>query len=188
MFGPVDADTTWQAGSLQLCNGTDALRFVSTDLPRFAVGCVVRGSGVMEVHPVHGEQLRLIDATVDLPGIADAVQRYLVANVHGCGAARARRIIAVLGGDCLRRLRDDPALVEPVFSGAVGCQLREVFARWATEARRDIKAQELAVRLMAAGVSYADVRRITRYFTTGEAAEVASWRRTPPRRNHRVGN
>ncbi len=166
----------FQHGTLRPGSTGRNVRFVAIDLPPCPVGATARLTGYWETHPVHGRQLRVMDAWTQRPTEKDAVVRYIVANITGCGIARAGRIVSVLGVDCLERIERDPAIVASVFSGGLGHALSESCRRWAVESRRDTKAKTLSVRLLAAGVKYGTIRKVTSAFATAEAAEIATLR------------
>lgn len=175
------ADGSWTLGTVRPSSGAADVVFVATDLPPCLVGSTARLGGFYEPRPggAPGErQLRVVDLESDLPASADAVVRYLRANLRGCrlGAKGAQRIVTVLGASCLERLELDPSLVRPLFPGATGLAIEHAVRLWAAESRRDTKAKQLTIKLLDAGVRYATVRKITGHFRSAEAAEVCTLR------------
>lgn len=157
-------------GRVVLCTGAD--------VPQRQVGATLHVSGYWAAHPARGTVFRVEDVhRIERPQATAAVARYLVANIPGLGPARARRIATVLGADALERLTADPGLVRTVLPGGTGEQVALALTAWAAEQARDSVAQRLTQQLTAAGVRYGTVRRIVRFFSTTDAAAVATLRR-----------
>lgn len=171
-------DGSWVAGELRPLDALAGVRlaFVGEDLPPYLVGTTVHLSGYYDVHPAHGWQLRVTTARVERPTDGRAVERYIDAHVDRCGPKIARRIVAAFGPHCLSLLEADPDIMRREFGPGLGATLAQAWRLWAAQARRDSVAHRLAARLVEVGVSYGDARRVTTYFSTAEAAEVASLR------------
>jgi exodeoxyribonuclease V alpha subunit len=170
-------EITWRAGRLQSAEAGE-VRFVGADLPMLRVGLYVRVAGYWgERHPLYGDQLMVTEVFhCARPNGVDALVRYLVANIHGCRGVTARRIVSIIGGDCLSQLAADPSLVVPLFPSTRGRQLEAAFIQWSREERYDTSARALTLRLFAAGVAYGTVRRVMKFFDGADAAEAATLR------------
>lgn len=164
----------WTAGTVIRREDGAHVRFVGHDVSQLEVGRSVRLKGIWEVHPEFGVQLKVRAAESSLPREADAVARYLHANVHGCGPARASKIVAKFGPGCLHRLSRDPDCVSEVFPGALGVELAEAIREWAAEARQSRHAWQLTLRLLEHGLTLHEIRLIKRYFREADAAAVAA--------------
>lgn len=166
------SDGSWLCGALALEGTGERITFVGSDLPPCLVGSTVRMTGYWNRHQVHGLQFQVTRLWSERPRTREGIELYLAENVKGCGPKYARRIVNVLGTDCLDRLERNPDLVKPLLPGSRGAALAISVRRWAEESRRDTKAKRLVVRLREVNIGYATIRKIMAYFSTAEAAEV----------------
>src|SRR5690606_16759725 len=91
-------------GAVQARDGATEVRFVGRDLPGIQVGAGVRLEGTWKVDPKRGRQFEVRSVRSALPITPEAVLRYIVHNVRGCGQTRAARVISTLGPNCLEIL------------------------------------------------------------------------------------
>lgn len=170
-------DGSWVRGVLSLADGT-GVPFVGSPFLRMRPGCSVRLTGVREDSPQYGTQFRIVDCLrVSLPHTDAGMTTYLAENLPGCGPARAKRIVQVLGRASVDVVLSEPARLRSLFPGRVGTQLAFAAERLAEAVASDRAALDLSVRLHSAGVTPAIARRVLSYFRTAEAAEIVLLRR-----------
>jgi exodeoxyribonuclease V alpha subunit len=161
---------------VRLQDGSEAV-WSGPDVPQRQVGSVLHASGYWDAHATRGAIFRVEDLRgIERPREAHATAQYLVANIEGLGRKRAAKLVAALGPGALDRLIESPAIAAAVIPGGAGLAVSAAIERWAGEQRRDGAARILTTRLTAAGVSYGVVRRIVRFFSSADAAAVATLR------------
>ena len=171
-------DGSWVRATIETGPASEVVAVGATLLP-IRVGCTVRLSGVRREHPEHGSHLHIVEChDTALPTTADGVARYLAAaGIHGCGVTYAKRIVSVLGSNCLQRLQLDPSLVEGVFPGRRGRQLALAFATWAHSGHGNTAVRDLMAQLLSHGISPTLARRVLDFFRTPQVAEIILRRR-----------
>jgi exodeoxyribonuclease V alpha subunit len=127
-------------------------------LGELAVGENIRVEGVWERHAVHGEQLRVLRAVIDVPRTPDGVTRHL-ATYKGVGPSLAARLVASFGLDAIEVLEREPwraATVKGLGKKRAAKLAAEVAARKAE--------REVMIFLQGLGVSPAYARRIKKTY------------------------
>ncbi len=73
------------------------------------VGDTLEVQGEFVVHPVYGQQLKMVSFKITIPDDAASMQRYLGSGaIHGIGEALAARIVKAFGDETFRIIEDDP--------------------------------------------------------------------------------
>lgn len=164
------------SGMLRVAGRRDPVAFSGADLPTCLTGCAVQVNGHWQVDAGGRRTFRVARCTAERPTDADAVVRYIHANVDGCGPVGARRVVQVLGPSCLSRLAEDPDLIRSVFDRGDAEAMAYAWRAWAATVRQVTKAHRLALRLVEAGVAETMVRRILRCFGSADVAEIVELR------------
>ena len=73
------------------------------------VGDTLEVQGEFVVHPVYGQQLKMMSFKITIPDDAVSMQRYLGSGaIHGIGEALAAKIVKRFGDETFRIIEDDP--------------------------------------------------------------------------------
>lgn len=163
------------SGTLQCWDSytSQPARFVAFDIPTPAVGCQIQLAGSWNDDPVRGIYFHAWDLTGSTdPQDAEALVRYLVANVPSVGYVRAHRLVAELGTQVLERLASDPSWPQRIWPGKVGVSVSKGVKHWLHETDNEEWCRNTAVRIIAAGAeSYKQARRICDYYASASVAE-----------------
>jgi exodeoxyribonuclease V alpha subunit len=155
--------------------GREQCRLVGDTVATPRVGQVVDAVGVWESHPEFGDQFRCTYLTATQPTGENAIVRFIVANIPGCGDKKARRIVARLGPKALDILMHEPERVREALPGALP-SIIEAWAAWAEGARCDSVAYRLHLHFTTLGISDRIARRIVRFFRSPDVAEIIALR------------
>lgn len=180
-----DDETGFVVGTVRAADGASEVRFVGRNLPGISEGASVRLEGRWVDDPTYdpsqwyrkdksGKQFEVRAVRTRLPVTREGVIRYIAGNVRGCGPARAARVVAHFGRDCLEVLAEEPGRVVEAFgTGRSADALRESWSAWAKRYADDRAVQEVSVRLAGAGgITLGLAHRIVERFGAREATEV----------------
>ncbi len=130
-------------------------------LPEVQEGISYDFQGTYVEHPRYGLQFQIAGMQRLLPSEQDGIIRYLSGpSFPGIGPSTARRIVEVLGEDCLRKIRNDPAILSQV--PGLSDERRQTIADGV--AREQDGMQELVRFLNVHGIGMRNLIRLNRTY------------------------
>jgi len=82
------------------------------NMPAIRVGDTYTFDGEWASHPKYGRQVKLTNATIELPATQAGAVRYLASIAYGVGPVRAKQIVEALGDDAVLQIRDNPGCLD----------------------------------------------------------------------------
>lgn len=149
------ANTNFYIGSLRNVSNKKIIRFIG-NVPHCEIGSYFQLEGEMTVHPVYGEQLKVIQASqVDHPSNEVEMIKFFSSSLFdGVGKVTAKKIYSALGDDAIDLVIADPdVLIEK-------CNLSpEMASKVAKPLLHNPKSVQIS-RLLKAGITQKDVMRL----------------------------
>lgn len=128
-----------------------------------------RFTGTWTSHPRFGPQFKFQEAELLLPSGKSGIARYLSGITAGVGAAKAQKIVDILGEDALDKIRENPdVLNSPRLSFLTELQREEI----AADLSQNSVQAELAGMICGPGIGMGTVMRIMKEFGADAVAKV----------------
>lgn len=149
------ANTNFYIGSLRNESNKKIIRFIG-NVPNCEIGLYFQLEGEMTVHPVYGEQLKVMQATpISAPSNESEIIKFFSSSMFsGVGKATAKKIYYALGEDAIDLVIANPDLLVDT------CNLSpEMASKVANPLLKNPKSVQIS-RLLKAGISQKDVLRL----------------------------
>jgi exodeoxyribonuclease V alpha subunit len=78
------------------------------NMPTIRVGDTYTFEGEWSSHPKYGRQVKVTNATIELPATQAGAVRYLTSIAYGVGPVKAQQIVEALGDNAVQRIQNDP--------------------------------------------------------------------------------
>lgn len=79
------------------------------NMPAVRIGDAYTFEGEWASHPKYGRQVKITNATIELPATQAGAVRYLASIAYGVGPVRAKQIVEALGDEAVLQIRDNPS-------------------------------------------------------------------------------